>query len=129
MKAIKLTVLGFSMMCGFAFGQVKITPEVQAQEQTQKMKVELGLTAEQESNAYEINYGIIIKNKSMLESTYTQEVKNEAIEQNNSRRIEMLKQVLNTEQFAKFEKDAASQKKGNNIIKTEIDDQIKQDKN
>ncbi len=128
MKAIKLTVLGFSMMCGFAFGQVN-TPEVQAQEQTQKMKVELGLTAEQESNAYEINYGIIIKNKSMLESTYTQEVKNEAIEQNNSRRIEMLKQVLNTEQFAKFEKDAASQKKGNNIIKTEIDDQIKQDKN
>ena len=30
MKAIKLTVIGFSMMCGFAFGQVN-TPEVQAQ--------------------------------------------------------------------------------------------------
>jgi hypothetical protein len=65
----------------------------------------------------------------MLESTYTQEVKNEAIEQNNSRRIDMFKQVLTTEQFAKFEKDAISEKKTNVIIKTEINDQIKQDKN
>jgi hypothetical protein len=128
MKAIKLTALGFSMMCGFAFGQVN-APEVQAQEQTQKMKVELGLTAAQEVNAYEINFGIIIKNKSMLESTYTQEVKNEAIEQNNSIRIDMFKQVLTAEQFAKFEKDAISEKKTNVIIKTEINDQIKQDKN
>lgn len=128
MKAIKLTVLGFSLMCSFAFGQV-YTPEVQAQEQTQKMKVELGLTAAQETNAYEINYGIIIKNKSMLASTFTQEIKNEAIEQNNSRRIEMFKQVLNAEQFAKFEKDTASEKKVNKIIRTEINDEIKQDKN
>jgi Spy/CpxP family protein refolding chaperone len=42
-----------------------LTPEQKAKMQTEKMKTELNLTNEQYDRAYQINLGIIQKNKSL----------------------------------------------------------------
>jgi hypothetical protein len=80
------------------------TAEERATTQTDKMKTELNLTAEQYTKVYDINLGIIIKNDDTKNSTYSDEVKKEIHRSNEHARRAMLKDVLTAAQYELLEK-------------------------
>lgn len=80
-----------------------LTPEQKAKMQTEKMKNELNLTSEQYDRAYQINLGIIQKNKSLEEQKMTTEERKNAVKMNNEARMAMLKDVLTAEQYSKMQ--------------------------
>ena len=80
-----------------------LTPEQKAKMQTEKMKTELNLTNEQYDRAYQINLGIIQKNKSLQEQKMTTEERKSAVKMNNEARMAMLKDVLTAEQYTKMQ--------------------------
>ena len=67
------------------------------------MKVELALTPVQETSVYDVNFGIIIKNDQIKNSTYPEDQKKQIIQQNNEARKLMLKNILTVDQYSKLE--------------------------
>jgi hypothetical protein len=102
MKSIKI-LLASLLISASAFGQVDKTPEERATAQTEKMKKELALTPEQVEKVKVINLGIIQKNEGVKTSTMTGEEKKAAHKSNEEARDAMLKDVLTTEQFQKYQ--------------------------
>ena len=84
------------------------------------MKSELNLTATQETSIYDINYGIIIKNDALRNSSYTEEVKKAALQQNKEARKSMFKAILTPEQFTSFENKIEENKKINKKIRQKV---------
>ena len=111
MKNIFLLFISLTVLTT-AYSQTK-SPEERANEQSQKMKLELSLTPEQVNQIYEVNYGIIQKNDAMKNSSYTEDFKKQALEQNNQARNSMFKSILTENQYAIFEKKLIE----HNIIK------------
>ena len=87
-----------------------MSPEQKAKLQTEKMKTELNLSNEQYDKAYQINMGIVQKNKSLEDQKMTTDERENAVKQNNEARIFMLKEVLTTEQFVKMQENLKENK-------------------
>lgn len=102
MKSIKI-LLASLLISASAFGQVDKTPEERATAQTEKMKTELSLTADQAEKVKTINLGIAQKNEGVKTSTMTGEEKKAAHKSNEEARDAMLKDVLTAEQFQKYQ--------------------------
>ena len=102
MKTVKI-LLASLIISASAFSQTTKTPEERAKHQTEKMKTELGLTADQEQKVYNINLGIDQKNEGVKTSTMTEEEKRKGLKYNNEARETMLKEVLTADQFTKFQ--------------------------
>ncbi|NBR15418.1 MAG: hypothetical protein EBU01_12715, partial [Crocinitomicaceae bacterium] len=102
MKTVKI-LLASLLISASAFSQTTKTPEERAKHQTEKMKNELGLTADQEQKVYTINLGIDQKNEGVKTSTMTEEEKKKSLKYNNQARETMLKEVLTADQFTKFQ--------------------------
>ena len=102
MKTFKI-ILASLLLSASAFGQTDKTPEERATAQTEKMKNELTLTAEQVEKVKSINLGIIQKNESVRTSTMTAEEKKAAHKMNEEARDSMMKGVLTVDQFQKYE--------------------------
>lgn len=111
MKNIFLLFISLTLLTT-SHSQTK-SPEERANEQTQNMKLELSLTAEQVNKIYEVNYGIIQKNDAIKNSNYTEEVKKQALEQNNQARNSMFRDILTENQYAIYERKLIE----HNIIK------------
>jgi hypothetical protein len=109
MKKIQVLLFSLFLITSFTYSQTK-SAEERALEQTAKLKSELNLTATQETSIYEINYGIILKNDALRNSSYTEEVKNAALQQNKEARKSMFKAILTPEQFTSFENKKANKK-------------------
>lgn len=102
MKSFKI-MLASLLISASAFGQVEKTPEERAAAQTEKMKTELSLTADQVEKVKTINAGIAQKNEGVKASTMTGEEKKAAHKSNEEARDSMLKEVLTAEQFQKYQ--------------------------
>jgi hypothetical protein len=102
MKTVKI-LLASLLISASAFSQTTKTPEERAKHQTEKMKTELGLTADQEEKVYIINLGIDQKNEGVRTSTMTEEEKKKGLKYNNEARETMLKEVLTADQYTKFQ--------------------------
>jgi len=96
---LSIAILTFNMV---SIAQTQ-TPEQRAKAQTEKMTTELNLSTSQVASVYEVNYGIILKNEAMRNATYTEDVKKQAIQQNNEARKSMLKSILTFDQYRLFE--------------------------
>jgi len=96
----------FLMILALNLGLVIVaqTAEERAIAQSDKMKAELNLSAEQYTKVYEINLGIIQKNDDTKNSTYSDEVKKEIHRSNEHARRAMLKDVLTAAQYELLEK-------------------------
>ena len=101
MKSLKILLASF-LITASAFGQVDKTPEERATAQTEKMKSELTLTADQAEKVKTVNLGITQKNEGIKASTMTAEEKKSAYKSNEEARDAMLKDVLTAEQFQKL---------------------------
>ena len=110
MKTLKSLVLGFVLLSStLSFGQK--TAEERATNQTMRMKTELSLTDDQTSKVKEINLGIMQKNERVTaDNTIPETQKNEILKSNNEARMSMLKNVLTSEQYTKFELTIAQKK-------------------
>lgn len=112
----------------FTFNMVSIaqtqTPEQRAKAQTEKMTTELTLSTSQVTSVYEVNYGIILKNEAMRNATYTEDVKKQAIQQNNEARKSMLKSILTVDQYRLFEQKLEEKKQ----IKKQVRQKVKKEK-
>ena len=86
------------------------TPEERAKVQTDRMKSELTLTNDQYEKAYQINLGIIQKNKGLQEQKMTAEERRNAVKQNNEARMAMLKDVLTADQYTKLQEKLKERK-------------------
>lgn len=102
MKTFKI-ILASLLISASAFGQTDKTPEERATAQTEKMKNELTLTADQVEKVKVINLGIIEKNEGVRSSTMVAEEKKAAIKSNEEARDKMMKGVLTVDQFQKYE--------------------------
>jgi len=102
MKSFKILLASF-LITASAFGQVEKTSEERATAQTEKMKKELSLTADQAEKIKTINLGIAQKNEGVKTSTMTGEEKKAAHKSNEEARDAMLKDVLTAEQFQKYQ--------------------------
>jgi hypothetical protein len=102
MKSLKILLASF-LITASAFGQVDKTPEERATAQTEKMKSELTLTADQAEKVKTVNLGITQKNEGIKASTMTAEEKKSAYKSNEEARDAMLKDVLTAEQFQKYQ--------------------------
>ena len=80
-----------------------MSPEQKAKLQTEKMKTELNLSNEQYDKAYQINMGIVQKNKSLEDQKMTTYERENAVKQNKEARILINKEVLSAEQFKKMQ--------------------------
>ena len=87
-----------------------LSPEQKAKFQTEKMKTELNLSNEQYDKAYQINMGIVQKNKSLEDQKMTTYERENAVKQNKEARILMLKEVLSAEQFNKMQENLKENK-------------------
>ncbi|MCX6191939.1 MAG: hypothetical protein NT109_06625 [Flavobacteriia bacterium] len=119
MKKIQVLLFSLFLITSFTYSQTK-SAEERALEQTAKLKSELNLTATQESSIYEINYGIILKNDALRNSSYTEEVKTAALQQNKEARKSMIKGILTPEQYASFENKIEENKKANKKIRQKV---------
>ena len=109
------------------FGQK--TAEEKATAQTAKMKTELGLTEDQTSKVKEINLGIIQKNEAVMSNaSMSEELKRTTIKSNNDARMNMLKNVLTSEQYTKLELKIAEKKIKKLKAKEKIQKEIKESK-
>ena len=119
MKKIQVLLFSLFLITSFTYSQTK-SAEERALEQTAKLKSELNLTATQETSIYEINYGIILKNDALRNSSYTEEVKNAALQQNKEARKSMFKAILTPEQYSSFENKIEENKKANKKIREKV---------
>ena len=119
MKKIHVLLFLLLLITSSTYSQTK-SAEERALEQTAKLKSELNLTATQETSIYDINYGIIIKNDALRNSSYTEEVKKAALQQNKEARKSMFKAILTPEQFTSFENKIEENKKVNNKIRQKV---------
>lgn len=119
MKKIHVLLFLLLLITSSTYSQTK-SAEERALEQTAKLKSELNLTATQETSIYDINYGIIIKNDALRNSSYTEEVKKAALQQNNEARKSMFKAILTPEQYASFENKIEENKKVNKKIRQKV---------
>ena len=119
MKKIQVLLFSLFLITSFTYSQTK-SAEERALEQTAKLKSELNLTATQETSIYEINYGIILKNDALRNSSYTEEVKNAALQQNKEARKSMFKAILTPEQYSSFENKIEENKKVNKKIRQKV---------
>jgi len=119
MKKIHVLLFLLLLITSSTYSQTK-SAEERALEQTAKLKSELNLTATQETSIYDINYGIIIKNDALRNSSYTEEVKKAALQQNKEARKSMFKAILTPEQFTSFENKIEENKKVNKKIRQKV---------
>jgi hypothetical protein len=111
MKALKLILASLIISFGVNAQKANLkkmdrnekSPDQRAKIQTERMKTELNLTNEQYEKTYEINLGIIKKNRALQDQKMTTDERNAAVKQNNAARKEMLKNVLTSEQYSKME--------------------------
>ena len=108
MKKIHVLLFLLLLITSSTYSQTK-SAEERALEQTAKLKSELNLTATQETSIYDINYGIIIKNDALRNSSYTEEA-----------RKSMFKAILTPEQFTSFENKIEENKKVNKKIRQKV---------
>jgi hypothetical protein len=102
MKKIQILLFSIFILSSVAYSQTQ-SPEERALAQTETMKVELALTSVQETSVYDVNFGIIIKNDQIKNSTYPEDQKKQIIQQNNEARKLMLKNILTVDQYSKLE--------------------------
>ncbi len=117
---LSIAILTFNMV---SIAQTQ-TPEQRAKAQTEKMTTELTLSTSQVASVYEVNYGIILKNEAMRNATYTEDVKKQAIQQNNEARKSMLKSILTVDQYRLFEQKLEEKKQ----IKKQVRQKVKKEK-
>jgi len=117
---LSIAILTFNMV---SIAQTQ-TPEQRAKAQTEKMTTELNLSTSQEASVDEVNYGIILKNEAMRNATYTEDVKKQAIQQNNEARKSMLKSILTFDQYRLFEQKLEEKKQ----IKKQVRQKVKKEK-
>jgi len=117
---LSIAILTFNMV---SIAQTQ-TPEQRAKAQTEKMTTELNLSTSQVASVYEVNYGIILKNEAMRNATYTEDVKKQAIQQNNEARKSMLKSILTFDQYRLFEQKLEEKKQ----IKKQVRQKVKKEK-
>ena len=119
MKTIKLIIASIIVSFGVNAQTGKMTklesskaktPEERAKVQTDRMKSELTLTNDQYEKAYQINLGIIQKNKGLQEQKLTAEERRNAVKQNNEARMTMLKDVLTADQYTKLQEKLKERK-------------------
>jgi hypothetical protein len=119
MKTIKLIIASIIVSFGVNAQTGKMTklesskaktPEERAKVQTDRMKSELTLTNDQYEKAYQINLGIIQKNKGLQEQKMTAEERRNAVKQNNEARMAMLKDVLTADQYTKLQEKLKERK-------------------
>ncbi len=119
MKTIKLIIASIIVSFGVNAQTGKMTklqsskaktPEERAKVQTDRMKSELTLTNDQYEKAYQINLGIIQKNKGLQEQKMTAEERRNAVKQNNEARMSMLKDVLTADQYTKLQEKLKERK-------------------
>ena len=93
MKNLKLlTVALFIVGSATSFAQDKKTPEQKAQKLTEKMTLDLNLTADQTDKIASINIGIAQKNHSIkMNESMSMEDKKLARKENQKARVHMLK--------------------------------------
>lgn len=96
-------MLASLLISASAFSQTEKSPEERATAQTEKMKTELSLTADQVEKVKIINVGIAQKNDGVRTSTLTSEEKKAAHKSNEEARDSMLKEVLTADQFQKYQ--------------------------
>lgn len=94
----------------FGFLNAQTSPEQRAKEQTDKMNSTLSLSTEQYTKVYDVNYGIILKNEGIKNSTYSEEMKQEILKSNQLSRKAMLKNILTTAQYDLMEDKLEIQK-------------------
>ena len=102
MKKIQILLFSIFILSSVSYSQTQ-SPEERALAQTETMKVELALTSVQETSVYDVNFGIIIKNDQIKNSTYPEDQKKQIIQQNNEARKLMLKNILTVDQYSKLE--------------------------
>ncbi len=102
MKSLKI-LLASLLLSTSVFSQTDKTPEERATAQTEKMKSELTLTAEQVEKVKTINLGIVQKNDNVRNSSMTAEEKKAAYKMNEDARDSMMKGALTAEQHQKYE--------------------------
>ena len=102
MKKIQILLFSIFILSSVSYSQTQ-SPEERALAQTEIMKVELALTPVQETSVYDVNFGIIIKNDQIKNSTYPEDQKKQIIQQNNESRKLMLKNILTVDQYSKLE--------------------------
>ena len=117
---LSIAILTFNMV---SIAQTQ-TPEQRAKAQTEKMTTELNLSTSQVASVYEVNYGIILKNEAMRNATYTEDVKKQAIQQNNEARKSMLKSILTVNQYRLVEQKLEEKKQ----IKKQVSQKVKKEK-
>jgi Spy/CpxP family protein refolding chaperone len=118
MKALKLILASLIISFGVNAQKANLkkmdrnekSPDQRAKIQTERMKTELNLTNEQYEKTYEINLGIIKKNRALQDQKMTTDERNAAVKQNNAARKEMLKNVLTSEQYSKMEEKLKERK-------------------
>jgi len=116
MKSLKI-LLASLLLSTSVFSQTDKTPEERATAQTEKMKSELTLTAEQVEKVKTINLGIVQKNDNVRNSSITEEEKKAAYKMNEDARDSMIKGTLTAEQHQKYEtlKAAKMEKRTNKV--------------
>ena len=118
MKALKLILASLIISFGVNAQKANLkkmnrnekSPDQRAKIQTERMKTELNLTNDQYEKAYQINLGIIKKNRSLQDQKMTTDERNAAVKQNNAARKEMLKNILTSEQYSKMEEKLKERK-------------------
>ena len=115
MRGLKITFAAFTLTL---FANVSIaqdqngdkkTLEERATAQTEKMSEKLLLSAEQKSQAYDINLAIDQKNEAIRsDKNMSEETKKASLKGNNDARTDMIKAILNPEQLKKFEEMEAN---------------------
>lgn len=111
---MRLGILALALLIGGAvFGQEKghdhgqkgpKTAEERATQVTERLTKQLGLSDEQKAKIYEINVGIAQKNEAIrANNALTKEQRMAQIKENHAARKAMYKDVMNAEQYAKYE--------------------------
>lgn len=105
LKFLTLAMFVLSSVISFAQDNKSKTPEQKAQKLTEKMQVDLSLSADQADQIASINLGIAQKNHSIkMNETLSAEDKKLARKENQKARTQMYKQVLTVTQFETMKK-------------------------
>lgn len=127
MKNFKLILAAFLMTSAFAVSAQE-TLEQKATAQTDQMAVQLSLTEEQKAQIQQINLGVMQKNDALdKDASMNADVKVEQKKYNDQARIDLINNVLNEEQKAKFAESNAKSK--GQIQRTSIKQLPKRDLN
>lgn len=121
MKQVKLILATAIFMFTANTLSAQSSIEQNATTQTEQMTTQLSLTPEQKTKIHEINLGIMKKNEAIQnDANASAELKTETVKQNNIARNNMILEILNTEQKAKFNElnaNSSNQRKSLNTMK------------